>query len=105
MEITPSAATAPQHAAMAKVTRIHQSKQPKRPHFIAEWAEKRGLTQADMAHELDTDKSNVSRWFSGTSPGVKSQAKLAALFHCEPDDLFRHPDEDWIKRFFQGRSA
>ena len=88
---------------MAKVTSVHRSKQPRRPHFIAEWAEARNLTQADLSRELEADKSVVSRWFSGTTPGVEWQEKLALLFHCEPESLFRHPDDDWLTRFFQDR--
>lgn len=91
-------------AGMSNVTTIHKGKQPKRPHFIPEWAEARGFTQAEMARELLADKSVVSRWFSGTTPSEEWQAKLAALFHCEPASLFRHPDDDWLTRFFAGRS-
>ena len=87
------------------VTRIHAGKQPKRPHFLQEWAEKRGLRQVDIAKELETDKSLVSRWFAGATPSEMWQGRLAALFHCEPESLFRHPDDDWISRFLQGRSA
>lgn len=89
---------------MAKEPRIHILKQPRRPHFIKEWAERRQLSQADLARELGADKSLVSRWFSGSTPGVEWQERLAALFHCEPDALFRHPNDDWIRRFFEGRS-
>jgi transcriptional regulator with XRE-family HTH domain len=89
---------------MGKIQSIHRSRQPRRPHFIAEWATARGMNQADMARELEADKSVVSRWFSGTTPGVEWQERLAALFHCEPEALFRHPDDDWIAKFFQGRS-
>jgi transcriptional regulator with XRE-family HTH domain len=79
-------------------------KQPRRPHFIPAWAERRHLSQADLARELGADKGLVSRWFNGSTPGVEWQERLAALFHCEPEDLFRHPNEDWLKRFFDGRS-
>lgn len=89
---------------MGKETQIHASKQPRRPHFIEEWADRRHLKQADLARELGADKSLVSRWFNGSTPGVEWQDRLAALFHCEPEALFRHPDDDWIKRFFDGRS-
>ena len=89
---------------MSEVTTIHKSKQPRRPHFIPEWAELRNLSQADLAREIGADKSVVSRWFNGTTPGLDWQKKLAALFHCEPEALFRHPDDDWISRFFQNRS-
>ncbi len=89
---------------MAVVSRIHPSKQPRRPHYIEEWAEKRNLKQADLARQLGADKSLVSRWYSGSSPSVEWQARLAALFYCEPESLFRHPDDDWLRRFFEGRS-
>jgi len=86
--------------------RIHKGKQPNRPHFIEEWAKLRGFKkQADLAAELDTDKSVVSRWYNGTSPAEDYQERLAALFHIPRDHLFRHPDEvtndDWIARFFR----
>ncbi len=86
-------------------TRIHPTKQPRRPHFIPEWAELRGLAQSDLARELSADKSVVSRWFSGSTPGVEWQEALAKLFSVEPDALFRHPSDDWISRFFAGRRA
>lgn len=88
------------------VTRIHKGKQPRRPHFIKEWAEARGYkNQNELAEALDADKSVVSRWYSGTSPGEEWQEKLAELFHCEPESLFRHPDDDWLTRFFRDRSV
>jgi transcriptional regulator with XRE-family HTH domain len=90
---------------MTEIVRIHKGKQPKRPHYIEEWAVARGFeNQAKLAAELDVDKSVVSRWYSGSTPNVESQERLAALFHCEPESLFRHPDDDWIARFLHGRS-
>lgn len=84
--------------------RIHRGKQPRRPHFIPEWAERRGYeTQADLVEALQADKSVVSRWYSGASPSEEWQKKLAALFHCEREALFRHPDDDWLARFFRDR--
>lgn len=85
------------------VAQIYRNRQPRRPHYIPEWAEARGLTQADLARELDADKSVISRWFSGTTPSVEWQEKLAALFGVVPEALFRHPDDDWIARFLRGR--
>lgn len=90
-------------ACMNKVTRIFPSRQPKRPHFIPEWAEARGFKQVDLANELGADKSVVSRWYHGTTPGFDWQLKLSSLFGCEPESLFRHPDEDWFRRFFEKR--
>lgn len=92
---------------MNKIDRIHGSKQARRPHYIPQWAEKRGLKQADIAAELGADKSLVSRWFAGATPREKWQEALAALFgfEGEPEIIFRHPDEDWLSRFFAGRRA
>lgn len=86
------------------ITRIHRRAQPRRPHFIPEWAERRGYeTQSDLAEALSADKSVVSRWYNGTSPSEDWQTRLAALFHCERESLFRHPDDDWLARFFRDR--
>lgn len=79
------------------------TRQPRRPHFIQEWAEARGFKQVDLANEVGADKSIVSRWFNGSTPGVEWQLKLAALFGCEPESLFSHPDEEWFKRFLSKR--
>jgi len=89
---------------MQDVVKIHPSKQPRRPHHISDWAEKYNLSQADIARETGADKGLVSRWFSGASPSVTYQEKLAALFNCEIESLFRDPDDDWMRRFFAGRS-
>jgi len=76
-----------------------------RLHYIPEWAERRGLSQADIARELDVDKSSVSRWFAGSMPTEKWLVPLAALLQVdEIASLFRHPDDDWLERFFRGRS-
>jgi transcriptional regulator with XRE-family HTH domain len=86
---------------MAKVTKIHESKQPRRPHFIPDWAERRHLNQADIARETGADKSIISRWFNGATPSVDWQVVLVGLFELDSrDDLFRSPDEHWMKRLF-----
>lgn len=90
---------------MAPTATIHGGKTPPRIHFIPEWAEKRGLTQADIVRITGIDKSNVSRWFKGVVP---RHEHLLILVDClavdGPNDLFRHPDDDWISRFFRDRS-
>lgn len=90
---------------------IYQKRQPNRPHYIKEWAEKRGLRQVDIATELEIEKSVVSRWFSGGTPSRDYQVKLAALFVADNDGsdsdpalIFRHPDDDWLRRFMQQRT-
>jgi transcriptional regulator with XRE-family HTH domain len=92
-------------ARMEPITTIHASKQPRRPHFIADWAELRHLTQSDIAMELGVDKGVVSRWFHGSTPSVKWQPALAALLGTTEDGLFRDPNDDWLKQFFAGRKA
>lgn len=90
----------------AGAIRIHAGKQPRRPHFIPEWAQKRHLkSQAELAKELDADKSVVSRWYGGASPSEEWQEKLADLFGTTKEGLFRHPDDDWMARFFRKRTA
>jgi transcriptional regulator with XRE-family HTH domain len=90
---------------MSNVTRIHKGKQPNRPHYVQAWAEHRGFTRAvDLAAALEIDKSVVSRWYSGSTPNQESQEKLAELFHNERESLFRHPDDDWMAKFFRDRS-
>lgn len=87
-----------------QVARIHQSKKPVRRHYIREWAEARGLRQVDVVEQLGIEKSQVSRWFAGQLPNPKFQAMLAELFSIEPEALLRHPDQDWMARFFEGRA-
>lgn len=90
---------------MAKVTKIHQGKEPFRRHFIEEWAALRNLTRADVARELGVDKSQTTRWFQGQLPQRHWQERIAALFEIAPEALLRHPDEDWLARMFEGRRA
>jgi transcriptional regulator with XRE-family HTH domain len=91
--------------------RIHNTKQPNRPHFIKEWAEKRGFeNQAELAKALKIDPGTVSRWYNRISSPIEDhQIALAELFFPgdDPEDrresLFRNPDEDWFVQFFAGR--
>jgi len=90
---------------------IYKGRQPGRPHFIPEWAKEHGYeSQADLIEALgDVDKSTVSRWYSEKNPSSPSKemaARLAALFgrEDEPECIFRHPGDDWMRRMFQNRS-
>lgn len=89
---------------MNNVTKIHSGKEPNRIHYIVEWAEVRGLSQADIVKEIGADKGLVSRWFRGTTPGKEWRPKLEALFQIDEGALFRHPDDDWLTKFFKGRT-
>lgn len=90
---------------MAQVAKIHQAKTPRRIHYIPEWAEKRGKKQVDFASAIGADKGTVSRWFNGSLPEQPYLMKIAEFLSVdEPADLFRHPDDNWFKRMFEGRS-
>lgn len=90
---------------MSKITTIHGKKQGRRPHYISEWCEKRGLSQADLAKKINADPSIVSRWFTGSTPSEVWQTVLGEYFGCGNDGIFRHPDDDWMAKFLRGRSA
>lgn len=85
------------------VPRIYKGRQPKRPHHVQSWAEKRGVRPGELAEEIGVDKSLVSRWYSGSTPSEESLAKLGAFFGVEPEAMFRDPDEDWLARLLRGR--
>jgi hypothetical protein len=89
-----------------KLAEAARKRQPKRPHFIQEWAERAGFDdQAALVEALDADKSVVSRWYGGASPGEEWQLKLCALFGHpnQPEIIFQHPDSVWFTRFFRNR--
>lgn len=90
---------------MARPTRIHKDKQPRRLHYIPEWAQRRRLKQTDIAKGMDVDKSTVSRWFDGVIPVEEHLIGLSDLLEAgEPAALFRHPDDDWMSRLFREES-
>jgi hypothetical protein len=96
---------APLRCVMARPTRIHHGKQPRRLHYLVEWAARRGQKQADIVRGLGVDKSTVSRWFDGAVPSEVHLIALADYLEAEePAALFRHPDDDWLARFFRERS-
>lgn len=98
------------------VTRIHQNKQPIRRHFLNEWLVAKNLKPADLVDLLnDPDrsmdleeigKSQVYRWLAGQLPHPATQQRIAqALGEGDrPEALLRHPDDDWVARFMDGRS-
>lgn len=50
---------------------------------------KAGLTQEEVAKELDVTQSALSRWESGANPPLsKYRKKLRALYHATEDELF-----------------
>jgi hypothetical protein len=89
---------------------IYAKRQPKRPHYLRDWIERRGFrTDTEFAEAIGADKSVVSRWLDEddpTTPGKDWQVKLGTFFGDEDDpaDIFRHPDDDWFTKFFRTRS-
>lgn len=88
---------------------IYSKRQPRRPHYLREWVERREFeTDAAFADAIGADKSVVSRWLdegNPSTPGPDWQRKLGVFFGDEEDpaDIFRHPDDDWIAKFFRDR--
>jgi hypothetical protein len=99
----------PRSPAPQPLDTIYATRQGRRPHFLAEWMEHRGIkSQAELAKEIDADKSQISRWLDGDKPSTPSPgwaAKLNAFFGGggDPVDIFRHPMDDWMAKFLQSR--
>lgn len=74
-------------------------------HYIAAWAEKRGYIQADFVRSLSVDKGTVSRWFNGHMPDETNLPRIAAFLSVDVDQLFRAPEDDWIRQLFYNRSV
>lgn len=99
---------------MAKLARIHQNKQPIRRHFLNEWLVAKDMDAPALlallndpdrsSHLNEVEKSQVYRWLKGQMPGPAHQERVAAALEIEPEALLRHPDDDWVARFLDGRS-
>jgi hypothetical protein len=50
------------------------------------------------------DIESVSRWFGGRLPSERHLEILAELLHTGVPGLFRHPDDDWLSRFFASKN-
>lgn len=103
-------------ATMAKVTKIHQGKQPVRRHYLAEWLEAKQMTPTDLLDVLndpdrsmgltEVDKSQVYRWIKGQMPQPAMQMRIAGAlgFENEPDKLLQDPTMDWLSDFFRDKT-
>jgi transcriptional regulator with XRE-family HTH domain len=100
---------------VSNIVRIHPGQEPVRRHFLKEWLESKGLAPSDLLDLLNDeersmdlnfiDKSQVYRWMKGQMPQPAMQARVAAALRIRPEQLLRHPDEDWFSEFFEGRTA
>lgn len=87
-----------------KLNRISKPEPATRIHFIPEWAEELGLEPEDLMEQLGVDKSQVWRWYNkGQLPQEETRKRIADLFGVKPEALLRHPDENWMIQFFDGR--
>lgn len=69
-----------------------------------EWAERRGMTQSEIAESLDVNKATVSKWFAGALPAEANIPRIAAMFGIEVYELFTAPEDNWLANFVKGRS-
>ena len=52
-----------------------------------------GLTQAELAKEVDVDQSTVVRWEAGGSIPQEKMVKMRSLFGCDLDWLLGVSDD------------
>jgi len=69
-----------------------------------EWAERRNMTQSDIAEALDVNKATVSKWFAGALPAEANIPRIAAMFGIEVYELFMQPEDTWLANFAKGRA-
>jgi transcriptional regulator with XRE-family HTH domain len=75
------------------VTRIKPT-EPLPRIYIAEWRQRRDLTQEKLAELVETTKATISRWEAGDrDPPFKAMASLASALNVHVPDLFYPPDE------------
>lgn len=71
--------------------------------FLAEWREKRGLTQQALADRLETSDVTVSRWETGRrKPDDDVKSSIAWVLGIEITDLYRHPDQPSADALLRG---
>lgn len=78
----------------------------KRPYrlYLAEWREKKGLSQVDLANRMGTTDVTISRWETGKRrPDLDAQAAFAEALGIEPYDLVRHPDQPSADALLRGQ--
>ena len=60
---------------------------------------RRGLSQEDLAHEADVNRTYMSKLEKGASyPGLEIIGKLAAVLEVEPADLLSLPSKTKMRR-------
>ena len=91
--------------AASLLLRMAKSERQRRNHYIPEWAEHRGVSQADITRGIEVDKSTVSRWFANGPISEAHADRLASFLGAgEAAALFNHPLNDWVAKFMQDRT-
>lgn len=73
------------------VTRIGPKNPPRL--FIAEWRERRNLTQEQLAARIGSTKSSISRWETGERDiTLGALSAVAEAIGCAVPDLYRDPE-------------
>lgn len=84
--------------------------------FLAEWREKRGLSQKALGERLepvvtDMTVSRWERWCRGergrdvSQPSVGVMAAVAEALDIQPEDLYRHPEQPSADELLRGHPA
>jgi transcriptional regulator with XRE-family HTH domain len=79
---------------------------PRRPRriYLAEWRERRGLSQKTLGERLGVANMSVSRWERGTALlSTDVMAAIAEALDIEPVDLYRHPDQPSLDALMRGQ--
>lgn len=105
-------ATMPKTPHKGPLAQIYAGRQPRRPHYLAELMERRGVSRADLIEGIGVDKGLVSKWLDEekpTTPGPDYVKKLGQFFAVSPDpddfvDIFADPDVVRLHKFLRGRA-
>jgi transcriptional regulator with XRE-family HTH domain len=72
--------------------------------YLAEWRDRFGLTQKQLADRLGVADMTVSRWERGTSKLTSDvRAAVAEALGIDPSDLERHPDQPSADALLRGQ--
>ena len=72
--------------------------------YLAEWRERRKLTQQQLADQLGSSDVTVSRWETGQrEPNLGTQKAIAEVLDIEVADLHRHPDQPSADALLRGQ--
>lgn len=81
---------------------------PKKPRriYLAEWRERRGLTQKQLGDRLGVAGLSVSRWERSTALlNTNVMAAVAEALNIEPQDLYRHPEQPSVDELLRDQPS